>query len=43
MNNINLIEVDIAKDVFQLYGVDEKGEPVLRKRPCNLLLSKFNN
>ena len=32
MSNINLLGIDIAKDVFQLHGVDEKGVGMLKKR-----------
>jgi transposase len=30
--NIKRLAVDLAKDVFQLYGVDEQGQKVLEKR-----------
>ncbi len=30
--NINLLGIDIAKNVFQLHGVDHKGNAVLKKR-----------
>jgi transposase len=32
MSNINLLGIDLAKDVFYLHGADEKGNPVLKKR-----------
>ena len=32
MSNINLLGIDLAKDVFQLHGVDEKGNSVLKER-----------
>lgn len=32
MSNIKVIGIDVAKDVFQLHGTDEKGKVVLRKR-----------
>lgn len=32
MKNVTLLGVDIAKNVFQLHGIDEQGNPVLRKR-----------
>lgn len=38
MSKVTLLGIDIAKNVFQLHGVDEKGKPVLRKR---LFRSKF--
>lgn len=30
--NIKLLAIDIAKNIFQLHGVDEKGKGILRKR-----------
>ena len=30
--NINLLAIDLAKNVFQLHGVDERGQVVLRKQ-----------
>lgn len=38
MSKVTLLGIDIAKNVFQLHGVDEKGRPVLRRR---LARSKF--
>jgi hypothetical protein len=32
MSNIKVLGIDLAKDVFQLHGTDEKGKGVLRKR-----------
>jgi len=32
MNKVTLLGVDLAKNVFQLHGADEKGNPVLKKR-----------
>jgi transposase len=32
MENVTLLGIDIAKNVFQLHGVDIQGNPVLRKR-----------
>lgn len=32
MTDITLLGIDLAKNVFQLHGVDEKGNPMLRKR-----------
>ena len=29
--NMSLLAIDLAKTVFQLHGVDERGHPVLRK------------
>lgn len=30
--NINILGIDIAKNVFQLHGIDEAGKAVLKKR-----------
>lgn len=30
--NISLLAIDLAKNVFQLHGVDERGQPVLRRQ-----------
>ena len=38
MENITLLGIDIAKNVFQLHGVDKSGKVVLKKR---LTRSKF--
>lgn len=32
MSNIKVLGIDLAKDVFQIHGTDEKGTGVLRKR-----------
>ncbi len=32
MNNIKVLGIDLAKDVFQLHGTDAKGNRVLTKR-----------
>lgn len=32
MGNVTLLGIDLAKNVFQLHGVDGKGNPILRKR-----------
>jgi transposase len=32
MDNINVIGIDLAKNYFQLHGIDKKGKAVLRKR-----------
>lgn len=32
MSNVTLLGIDLAKNVFQLHGVDDKGNPVLKKR-----------
>jgi len=38
MAKINLLGIDIAKNVFQLHGIDEKGNAVLKRK---LTRSKF--
>jgi hypothetical protein len=30
--NVALLSIDLAKNIFQLYGVDERGQPVLSRR-----------
>ena len=32
MNDIKVLGIDLAKDVFQLHGVNAKGKQVLKKR-----------
>ena len=32
MENVTLLGIDLAKNVFQLHGINGKGNPVLRKR-----------
>ena len=32
MDNITTIEIDLAKSVFQLHGVDAEGRPLLRRQ-----------
>ena len=40
--NIKRIGIDLAKQVFQLHGVDHQGKPVLRKQlRRNQMLSYF--
>jgi transposase len=41
MENLTLLGIDIAKNVFQLHGVDEKGNAVLRKRLTRTKLVEF--
>ena len=41
MENINIIGIDLAKTVFQLHGVDKKGNIVLRKRLTRKKLLPF--
>ncbi len=30
--SVSLLSIDLAKSIFQLYGVDERGHPVLSRR-----------
>lgn len=32
MNNINIIGIDLAKNYFQLHGIDKRGKVILKKR-----------
>ena len=41
MKNIKAIGIDLAKNVFQLHGVDSKGKCVLRKRLSREKLKEF--
>lgn len=41
MGNLTLLGTDIAKNVFQLHGVDDKGNAVLRKRLTRTKLMEF--
>jgi transposase len=41
MNNITLLGIDLAKDVFQLHGVNEYGKKVLGKKVSRTELPKF--
>ncbi len=41
MKNVTLLGIDLAKNVFQLHGVDDKGNPVLRKRLTRGKLMEF--
>lgn len=41
MSNINLLAIDLAKDVFQLHGADDKGTPILKKRLTRNKLEEF--
>ena len=41
MKNLTLLGIDLAKNVFQLHGVDDKGNVVLRKRLSRTKLAKF--
>jgi len=41
MENPTLLGIDIAKDVFQLHGVDDKGKSVLRRKLTRTKLAEF--
>lgn len=41
MNNINVIGLDLAKNIFQLHGVDATGEVLLRKKLKRSEVLKF--
>ena len=41
MNNITLLGIDLAKDVFQLHGVNEHGKKVLGKKISRAALPTF--
>ncbi len=41
MNNIKVLGIDLAKDVFQLHGTDAKGKCVLKKRLSRTKLPQF--
>lgn len=40
-NNINILGVDIAKNIFQLHGIDKKGNIILRKRLSREKLNQY--
>lgn len=41
MNNISTLGIDLAKNVFQLHGTDNKGKAVLKKRLSRNKLSEY--
>lgn len=41
MENVTLLGIDIAKNVFQLHGVDDKGNSMLKRKLTRLKLIKF--
>jgi transposase len=41
MGNVTLLGIDLAKNVFQLHGVDDKGNPVLKKRLTRTKLAEY--
>ena len=41
MNNVTLLGIDLAKDVFQLHGVNEHGKKILGKKVSRTELPKF--
>lgn len=41
MDNVNLLAIDLAKNIFQLHGLDKKGSCVLKKRLTRDKLTEF--
>ena len=41
MSNITLLGIDLAKNVFQLHGVNEHGKKVLGKKISRIELPRF--
>ncbi len=41
MNKISVLGVDLAKNVFQLHGINEKGKVILQKRLSRKKLAEF--
>ncbi len=41
MNKFSVIGIDLAKNVFQVHGVDGKGKPVLRKKLKRAQMKRF--
>lgn len=41
MKNLSVLGIDLAKSIFQLHGVDERGGVVLRKKLSRVQLSRF--
>lgn len=41
MSNITVLGIDLAKDVFQLHGVNEHGKPTLKKKIKREALANF--
>lgn len=41
MNNVTVLGIDLAKDVFQLHGVNEYGKKILGKKISREMLPKF--
>jgi transposase len=41
MSNIKVLGIDLAKDVFQIHGSDDKGKGVLRKRLSRVKLIEY--
>ncbi len=39
--NVNVLGIDLAKNVFQLHGIDATGKPVLRKKLTRAKLAVF--
>ena len=41
MKNIKVLGIDLAKNVFQLYGIDSKGKKVISKKVSRSKLIEF--
>ncbi|MCF6283536.1 MAG: hypothetical protein L3J28_15265 [Candidatus Polarisedimenticolaceae bacterium] len=41
MNKISVIGLDLAKNVFQVHGIDEDGEIVVRKQLTRSQMQRF--
>ncbi len=41
MNNVTLLSVDLAKNIFQLYGTDAHGKAIIKKRISRKKLPQF--
>ncbi len=41
MNEITLLGIDLAKNVFQLIGLDKHHKPVIKKRLSRLKLEEY--
>ncbi len=41
MNEITLLGIDLAKNVFQLFGLDKHHKPVIKKRLSRLKLEEY--
>ncbi|WP_156962025.1 hypothetical protein [Candidatus Paracaedibacter symbiosus] len=41
MNKMGVLGIDLAKNVFQLHGINEKGKVILQKRLSRKKLAEF--